>query len=398
MIFKLRKVYFYILSINVFIIYIFRGILLKNNPDLFTIKTHFFIQNRDFSFGNIPINLIILFVIYLYFLGFIFPPKIEYNEMKYKKIFDYLFYLQNLILFIFILKFNLRMGSHLKIEESTIFKVINFFITGIIPREMFLFFSIYNNFFYRKRCLLIILIYFIPSLVIGSKAGILTPVMIIFYLYIGFYDKIINLKWIGSCAILFLLYPIFTTFSWAFRGCDFSNLEFNFNFKHIVYSFSRRLTGLDILNQKYENIKDINLLDISYFISNLIKGIIPGTIVTYFRNERNIIYGRFFAEVVYGQPQNFVSGYEATLFGCLYYTSNQILTFIIFNIAFIFSIFFIKKIIYSDKKGIFYIFFTYNFLQLVRTGNYYELLFFIRIYIAITIIEKIVIKIKNVYK
>lgn len=389
MIFNLRKVYFYILSINIFIIYIFRGILLKNNPELFTIRTHFFIKNRNFSFENIPINLIILFVIYLYLIGFIFPKKLKYNEMQSKKILDYLFYIQNIILSIIIVKFNLKMGSHIKIEENIIFKIINFLITGIIPREMLLFFSIYNNFFHKKKYILIIFLYFIPSLLIGSKAGVLIPIMIIFYMYIGFYNKIINLKWIGVSIVTFFLYPIFTTFSWAFRGNDFSNLEFNFNFKNIVYSFSRRITGLDILNQKYENVKEINLLDISYFISNLIKGIIPGTIVSYFRNERNIIYGRFFAEIVYGQPKNFISGYEATLFGCLYYTSNQILIFIIFNIVFIFSVFFIKKIICLDKRSAFYTFFVFNFLQLVRTGNYYELLFFIRIYIVITLIEKI---------
>ena len=386
--FNLRKAYLFFISLYIIIMYFIRGILLYNNPELFSLKKHFFIINKNFEFSNLPLKLIVIFVFYLYFISFFIPKKVKCFSLKNYKIYEILFYLQ--ICFLIILSFNIKMG----------FKVnsLNYLFLGILEsilgKEFLFFIVLYNRIILKKKYMFLFFIYSIPVILIGSKIGLIYPVLTLFFFNIGLNKKKFTFKSVFVSLMLYILYPTFYSLSWALRGKKIENFKIEFDFIRPFYLLTHRITGLDILNMQYEKISNINRLDMKYFMFNLLRGLIPSGVLSRIFKYRNIGYGRYFAEIVYNQPQKLVSGYESTLFGVFYYNNNRVIIFVIFNLIFFLVLYKIKNLNYKFR-GVISLFFVYNFIDLIRTGNYNKLLLPLRFYIAIFIIEIILTTIKR---
>lgn len=387
-IFNLRKSYLWFITFYIFIMYFVRGILLYNNPELFSLKKHFFIINKDFDFSNLPIKMIIIFIIYLYAISFFIPQKIECFFLKNYKIYEILFYFQ--ICCLTILSFETRMGSKISTSNYIFLGILE----SIVGKDFLFFIVLYNRIILKKKYIHLFFIYSIPVILVGSKIGLIYPFLNLFFINIGLKKQILNKKNIFISLVLYLFYPIFYSLSWAIRGKKLENFKIEFNLVKPFYLISHRINGLDILNMPYEKAINIDKLNVKYFTFNILRGLIPSEILSKIFKYRNIGYGRYFAEVIYGQPQKLINGYESTLFGVFYYNNNRIFIFIVFNLILLLTLYKIKKI-KLKYKGIMSLFFIYNFVDLVRTGNYNKLLLPLRFYIAILIIEIILTSIKR---
>lgn len=387
--FYLRKVYLVILTIQIIIMYLIRYYILKINPTRYTFIHWEFVHEKKIFFENLPIKYLLLFFIWLYLIAIFIPRKIRLFQLKNKKIFMNLFFIQNFFLLLDTLFLGNRMNSGG--NNNIILKILEFIFLGIINKEVLLFVVIYITILDNRKLFKIIIIYFIPSMFIGSKAGIIIPCMIIFFLKLGIEKKIVKWKTFFIGISLFFLYPVFTSISWMTRNGSYKFINFEYNYKiyEIFLSLSRRITGIDILNQKKFLInQELQELDFLNLVLYYLKGIIPSSIVNFiFAKGENITYGMLLARIIFKQPIWIISACEATLFGTFYYNSNPIISFIIFNIILIGIIIFIKLNKNKRERNFLLIIFIFSFLGLVMKGNPEEFLIFIRFWFIYLILK-----------
>ena len=305
--------------------------------------------------------------------------------------FIYLYYIQNFFLIFEILITGKRMNSF--INKNILIKILEFLFTGILNKEILLFVVLYITIRERKGIYKILIAYFIPSVLVGSKAGLIIPITIIFFFKLGLKEKILNIKNIVLTVIMFFLYPIFITVSWMMRSQDYNLVNYNFNFKiyDIFLSLSRRITGLDILNQKaYLTKYDLLELNCGNLLIYYLKGIIPAAIVdTVLGKKESQIYGTLLSKVIFDQPYWVINACEATLFGTFYYNYNPMLAFMSFNIILLGVVFFIKILTNKEEKSFLMMIFVFSFLGVFLKGNPEEFLFFIRFWFVYIILKRL---------
>lgn len=389
--FYLRRVYLQILTIQIFIMYVVRYWILKKDPSVYTFIKWDFVIEKKFLIEKLPIKYLILFFLWAYVLSLFIPKKIDFLQLKNKKIFIYLYYIQNFFLIFEILISGKRMNSF--INKNILIKILEFLFTGILNKEILLFVVLYITIRERKGIYKILIAYFIPSVLVGSKAGLIIPITIIFFFKLGLKEKILNIKNIVLTVIMFFLYPIFITVSWMMRSQDYNLVNYNFNFKiyDIFLSLSRRITGLDILNQKaYLTKYDLLELNCGNLLIYYLKGIIPATIVdTVLGKKESQIYGTLLSKVIFDQPYWVINACEATLFGTFYYNYNPMLAFMSFNIILLGMVFFIKILKSKEEKNFLMMIFVFSFLGVFFKGNPEEFLFFIRFWFVYTILKRL---------
>lgn len=370
MYFYLRRMFFCGTSFFIVFMYLLRTVILNKYPSEYEFQYISFINFTNYNYDKIPKNALILFVVTLYIIIIFFCPKvIKIKKLKHMQIYKKIFILQNIIYFILISFFSLyTMGKEVNITQRIIIGLIE----NILGRNFLFIIVLIDNFLNKKNNLFYMFIYICPTIVMGSKSGIILCVLYYIFLKIGFKEKIINLKILIISIILYIFYPLLYSLSWIIRlggELNFSIIFKNYHFLNTLFLLSKRVTGIDILMFDRDIVNTIDIFTSNNFFIKILCAIFTRGMISKIINKDVLPYVSEFSKYIMNQKEGIINAFEPTLFGVFYYSSNPILLFFYFHVIIFLFILIIKKI---NKKiyNYFLIVLVLDYVVLILHGNY----------------------------
>lgn len=376
----LRKAYLVMVSIFIIFMYPVRKYFLSIDPKLYSFGKHFFVIYKEYNPEKVPINFIILGIIFIYLFSFFIPKNLKVaKKNKNIKIVKLIFFIQVLLITFSTLVLKQKFGGQVTFSIY-FFSII---IESILSREFIFLLILYNQMINKKNVKLYMFFYIIPSFLLGSKSGLINCLIYYIWLKLVLNEKIITKKIMVVVTSLYMLYPTLYSLSWMVRSGNFT-LNFSyFQLKEVMKPLillSHRISGIDVFMADYNKILNIDLLSTYENILYFFKGIFGNSILKYFSlNTRG--YGRVFAEQVFFQPIDLINGYESSLIGTIFYSKNRVTLSIVLALILIISLIIIKKVTQKSKNGVFIVFFLIQINLLILTGLLNKLGITIRFFI-----------------
>lgn len=382
--FYLKKMYLIFLTFFIIFLYPLRILILKHNPLEYELQYIPHIPYKIFSVEKIPLENIIIFILLLYLLAIIIPKRIKVNEISNYRLYIKIFYIQNIFYASFLLLGVYTMGKEMNIVSRILFGLID----GILGRDFIFLIILIGKIQTNKKIKKYFLLYSLPSIIMGSKSGVILAIIYTLTILIGFNKKIFKIRYLIGVILVYLSYPLIYTLSWAIRlgGSIDSRIYDEFSIYTPLELISKRVNAIDILMAEKNNILNIKELSTSSLFEKIIAAILTRGAVSNFLNKDILPYGVVFSQEVMHQPKNIINGFEPTLFGVIYYSENMYQTFILLVVTILILILFMYNL--SKKNfSIFLIIFLMTFLITIMTGIFANIYILFRYWIIFNTIN-----------
>lgn len=381
--FFLKKMYLIFLTIFIIFLYPLRIWILLNNPSQYELQYIDYIPFKIFSINQLPLKDLLIFILILYLIGLLIPQKIKLNKIPQYKFFLKIFYIQN-VLYTLILLFGFyTMGK----EMGLVARILLGLVDGILGRDFIFLIIIIGRIQSNKKITKYFLIYSLPSIIMGSKSGIIIGVIYSFTILIGFNKKIFKVRYLIIIIISYLSYPLLYAISWVIRlGGKIDKTIFeNFSIYTPLELISKRVNAVDILMANKDKIIDIEKFSIFSTFEKIMSAILTRGFVSIILKRDILPYGVIFSQEVMHQPKDVINGFEPTLFGVIYYSKNMVQTSILMVVTII-ILMGIMYIISKKNFSLFLIIFLITFVITIMTGIFVNIYILFRYWIIFVIL------------
>ncbi|EGQ8918986.1 hypothetical protein GJ207_05270 [Vibrio parahaemolyticus] len=378
-----RRLYIRLSLFFVSVLYFLRMVTIYYEPESFQFIKQFGYPTLNMDF----LPWILLFILFLFFIALLIPKEIELNVSdKFRFFFQSVFYAEFLLLIIIII-IGVKAGENQSILE----KAIVFFVYSVIPYNLSYFVLVLTG----GKNKLNTLLYFAPSILMASKSGIIFALLLVITAKILKRERVFSFTIFISILISICLYPLMLALAIYHRvggGNVYEVIARNFSamgdnvikvYEFVFISISRRVSGVDVLFIP-DSIDNIVFSPVS-IIGYLFKGISNAGLVDTLLGQRSFGIGRQFAIEFFGQNTDLANGFEPTLFGIMFHSSNPLLVsaIILLSVCCLF-LFFRSRKDALGKVMLCYLIFVFCFvlmtgsiIQLSQTIKFYLLSSFI---------------------
>lgn len=376
-----RKTYYVFLNIFLAVLYLVRYTMIWNFMTIRAFVNYGVTINAD----EVPIFGIVVFAIVMNLLGLLIPKYkvIEgYVSLSYANGWTYCFYAEILLDFMFLILSNYHMGASLTRIETVIAALIN-----LIPTSFLAYILIFDRIYNNKKVYDIVIAYLLPSIIKGSKSGIIFLLMYYISIKVAFGYKI---KWkrtllVGVGALY--SYPLLYATAFYIRMGSYvgTNLFFHIGssinylreqygsiFMSAINLISYRVNAIDILAVKSLMSNRAELFSPGVQLIYVLKGIFTSSVVTLFFPNYAKSFGAVLVEKS-GMPVS-AGGIEPTLFGNIYFSDYSVLLCITYIIILLTFLLYIRK----TKNCALSLYIILNIVLLIMTGLIQNLTLVIR--------------------
>nr|QFC18367.1 putative membrane protein [Vibrio parahaemolyticus]QOS16129.1 hypothetical protein VP33_00015 [Vibrio parahaemolyticus] len=359
-----RRAFIILYCIFFFVLYAVRFFTLDYNDRSLQFYSHGY--RADLS--QIDLSIVLVWFISGLLVS-LFVPRKSWLQPSFALIrfLKFMFYFETFMLIVVIF-IGVKSGS----DQNIIQKGFLFFVYSMVPLNFVFFSLLVSNECKAKH----VLMYVIPTILIASKSGM------IFALVMYLTSRMLLKKTILSPKVIFILlsvvlaYPVLIVSAGLLRNGQFSILnlyEGFFGMGSNVYelymitltSISRRISGLDVLFipliPDNETFSFLNLLLFS------LKGLLTAGLVDSLTGMPSFGLGRYFAIEYFNQPIELANGFEPTMFGIIYHTSDKILVSILLMSLSV-SPFLIFRFRNTPLSLLYMSYFIFSLMFIVMTG------------------------------
>lgn len=393
--FYLKKMYLIFLSVFLIFLYPLRILILLNNPLEYELQYIPYIPFKIFSINQLPFTKLFIYILILYLISIIIPNRIKLNKIPQYNLILIIFYFQNIVYTTILLLGIYTMGK----EMNLLARILLGLVDGILGRDFIFIIIIVGKIQNNEKIKKYFLIYSLPSIIMGSKSGIVVGIIYSFAILLGFNKKIFKFKYLIIVIMTYLSYPLLYAISWVVRlGGKIDRTIFeNFSIYTPLELISKRVNAIDILMANKEIIEDINKFSVYPLFQSIMAAIFTRGVTSSIFNKQILPYGVIFSREVMQQPDYVVNGFEPTLFGVIYYSKNMFETTLLLFITVLVFIFFMY-ILSKNNFSLFLIIFFITFIVTIMTGifaNIYILFRYWIIFITIVYIMKQLCKVNR---
>ena len=272
-------------------------------------------------------------------------------------------------------------------EMGLVARILLGLVDGILGRDFIFLIIIIGRIQSNKKITKYFLMYSLPSIIMGSKSGIIIGIIYSFTILIGFNKKIFKVRYLIIIIISYLSYPLLYAISWVIRlGGKIDKTIFeNFSIYTPLELISKRVNAVDILMANKDKIIDIEKFSIFSTFEKIMSAILTRGFVSIILKRDILPYGVIFSQEVMHQPKDVINGFEPTLFGVIYYSKNMVQT----SILMVITIIILMGIMYLISKknfSLFLIIFLITFIITVMTGIFVNIYILFRYWIIFVIL------------